>query len=228
MPFLNFTGMSIDLIANIANSDSTKRKLIDDFLRKEGDNPFNESSAANELKYGELACGDVALGFAQKLWGIGNVSKKFNSYHIPILPKPMSASFKWEDIKYKDKELERASRTIRSLLEKGTPVRVGAVYLLNVGMIAANGALQPNLTGGHFILIVGCDAKGEQFLYMDPYLNMSKSEYAGRGDTENIFSGVCHFLGVMKLQSSASRGSYYRKNTTTGGDYPNLEIMAGP
>jgi hypothetical protein len=228
MPFLNYTGMSIDLIANIANRDSTKKKLVDDFLRKQDDNPFNENSLPNVSQYGELACGDVVLGFAQKLWGIGNVSKKFNSYHNPILPKPTNATFKWENIKYKESELKRASGAIRNLLEKGTPVRVGAVYLLNAGMIAANGALQPNLTGGHFILIVGCDAKGEQFLYMDPYPNMSNSEYAGRGDTENLFSGVCHFLGVMTLQSTASRGSFFRKSSTTSGDYPDLEIMAGP
>lgn len=228
MPFLNFTGMSIDLIAKNANADSTKKKLIDDFLRKKDDNPFNENSVANSKQYGSLACGDVVLGFAQKLCGIGNVSAKYNSYHIPILPRPTPDLFKWETIKYKNAELLRASKAIKLLLEKGTPVRVGAVYLLNAGMIAPNGALQPNLTGGHFILIVGCDSRAEQFLYMDPYPDMSTSEYDGRGDTENLFSGVCHFLGVMTLQSTASRGSCFRKSSTTRGDYPDLEIMAGP
>ena len=229
MPFLNFTGMSTDLIASIANSSSIKKKLMDDFLRKKDDeNPFNENSLTNTAKYGELACGDVVLGFAQELWGIGRVSKIFNSYHIPILPRPTNGTFKWENIKYKESEIRRASGAIKSLLEKGTPVRVGAVYLLNAGMIAANGALQPYLTGGHFILVVGCDAKGDQFLYMDPYPDMSTSAYTGSGDTDNPFSGVCHHLGVMTLQTISGRGSCFRKSPTTHGNYADLEIMAGP
>jgi hypothetical protein len=97
-----------------------------------------------------------------------------------------------------------------------------------------NGRLQPNLGGGHFVLIVGCSSSADLFLYVDPWPGGSRLIYTGGMRALDPDTNPCGSLGLFTLQAGA-RGPVLRQRSDTCGSFRNdgtdngyLEVIAGP
>ena len=210
----------VDLLAAMSNGpDARKTVAIQQILHNHGKCIIDQFNGAYGTR-ATFACGDVALNAGGVLFG--KVPVGYDSYHRRITLPARGAKLDWNQITYDESRMNLAVSTIKGLLGKGTPVRVGVAYDLKAGMVAANGALQPTSDGGHFVLIVGFN--GEKFLYLDPYPGGSITEYKG-GLSFNR-RRKCGYLGVFELVRE--RGLHLRSTADTLGDLVPYEVIAGP
>jgi hypothetical protein len=222
--FKNHVGMAIDLLAEELgrSADPFKIYSLQRLLNNNDDNLFNQRSSANTDKFKtRLACGSVCTASGSKLFG--KVSENYLTYHT-LTTKVDSR----DDVKYAKGTIDRARVVIKKLLEKGTAVRVGVTYAPSTAMIKAR-QLQPTSSGGHFVLIVGCNAAADQFLYIDPWPGGSKLQYKG-GIASDPYPDKCKFLGLFVIENLA-RGPVLRQSKDAEGSFSGdsfLEIIAGP
>jgi hypothetical protein len=137
---------------------------------------------------------------------------------------------------------ERAKTSLKGwLTRKRKPVVVGVLYgpttsslgPSNRGTIVTNKYGQIERTGsfGHSVLIVGCNAAADEFLYIDPWYNGSKLQYEG-GFAGDEFP-ACQSLGIFQVEAADPRGPVIRQTVATEGTFRRaagniLEIIAGP
>jgi hypothetical protein len=218
--FKNQDGLTIDLIASACrSSDPTAILEFQRLLDNISDNLFNENSDANIDHWGQLACGTVA-----KVGGMQLLSRKTNySYHTYHMP--LKRVDNRSDVQYKPGIISKAAAAIKRQLKTGVPVLAGVVYDPSTSMLQG-GELAVTRGGGHTVLIVGSDEKGEKFLYIDPYPESSKMQYQG-GMAAYPFP-VCNFLGTFEIGDLAGRTGILRQSAATVGVLGELEIVSGP
>jgi len=114
----------------------------------------------------------------------------------------------------------------------GRPVLAGCAYEPKTSMLK-EGHLQATRDGGHSVLIVGSNAAGTEFLYVDPFPGGSNLKYTG-GVAADSYPKECFFLGMFKvdsLQELIGRGPLLRKHWDTNGPWAGeryLEVISGP
>ena len=215
--------MKLDLIAEAGRSSSgSKIFLVQRLLNnnKDDSNLFNQKSDKNKRDFKtHLACGSVCERSGKLLFG--NVEDKYFTYHVPL--KDLSSR---ADIRYKEGTMNRAREIIKLRLKSGMAVRVGATYRPQKSMLL-NGYLQPSHSGGHFLLIVGCNSDADTFLYIDPWPDGSTLMYKGGIES---YPDKCSFLGLLTVDKLA-RGPILRSAKDNTGSFKGddfLEIIAGP
>jgi len=233
--FKNQPGMDIDLLAKLCRTgDALKILRVQQLLSNQRENIFDQNSDANLQKYGNLMCGAVAKGRAIELFGNVSALAYTHPYHEPLGSSPVSSR---SQVKYRAANITKVRHKIVSLLAKGTPVRVG-VLDSPVGMTPHNHHLIAWESGGHTVVIVGCDNGGMNFMYVDPWSGGSKMTYAGGivGPTE------CESMGIFSAQHDlarqvghdpigvpnllAQRPDTYGSFSPANGNF--LEVVAGP
>jgi hypothetical protein len=240
--FQRHPGMDIDLLAEAGlSNDAFKLYCLQRLLHNNDDdtNLFDERSGKMIAKFGQLACGDVSLEAGKALFGRIDFRSSFSSLHIPITNVPANSDISWNDVKYNSATMDAARAAIHAKLQNGIPVRVGCGWKASKSMLRG-GALQPNLGGGHFAIIVGCDNAKTRFLFVEVWGGCNL-KYGG-GISGHTPYPDCNFLGVFELQTLA-RGPVLRQAASTGqpagttrqgsGGFsdPNgtlLEVIAGP
>jgi hypothetical protein len=233
--FKNHPGMDIDLLAKLCRAgDALNLLRVQQLLYNQEGNIFNQKSRANLHKFGRMMCGAVAKGRAIELFGDVNVLDYTHPYHEPLGRGPVSGRF---DVKYRSDIITKVRLKIVSLLGRGTPVRVG-VLDSPVGMMPHDHSLIAWETGGHTVVIVGCDNEGMNFMYVDPWFGGSKMTYAG-----GIMPPLeCKSMGVFNAQQHmerkvgddpvsvpnllVQRWDTYGSFKWASGNY--LEVVAGP
>jgi hypothetical protein len=213
--FMNQPGMDIDLLANICRRfDPVKTVKVQRLLFNYADNIFDQNNAANERKYGHLMCGAVAKGRAGELFGDVSILLYEKPYH-----EPLNEVTSRSDVKYKVDTISRVRLQIKALLAKGVPVRVG-VLDYPIGMHVEKHKLIAWFTGGHTVVIVGCNRFATEFMYIDPWGGGSKMKYeggiAGAGNPE-----PCQYMGIFIAESNGTR----RVESPDFGDEPNILVQ---
>jgi hypothetical protein len=205
------------------SGDGQKLYGLQRFLHNNEDNLFNQKSDFNVKKFKTtLACGSVAQNSGKTLFG--EVSESYSSYH-----KPLKIVNSRDDVKYEDGTIQRARLAIQRKLKRGVPVRVGAAHHPTTAMLSGS-ALQPTKGGGHFVLIVGCNAAADTFLYIDPWPGGSTLKYGG-GMQKDPYPNKCTFLGLFTLERTSVRGPVIKQDKSTEGSFSGdgfLEVIAGP
>ena len=226
--FAKHTDMAIDLLAEKLgrSNDAFKIMALQRLLHNNADdaNLFDQNSNYNIKRFHtNLACGDVVAHAGRTL--LGPVSTASASYHIPL--QTVSSR---NDVKYDPGKLSRACAAIKKLLQKGTAVRVGLTHGPSKTQLSHH-ALQPTSSGGHFVLIVGCNAAADKFLYVDPWEGGSQLLYQG-GVIGSKHTSACQFLGMFAIDHS--RGCpVLRQTKGSEGSFSSardhyLEVIAGP
>jgi hypothetical protein len=217
----NHTDMTIDMIADaFRKGDAVKIVQLQRLLDNNFDNLFNENSDANVRQWGDLACGTVA-----KVGGIKSFSNKTNydyhSYHVPLRKVERRS-----DVTYHPGVIAKAAAAIKARLKTGVPVLVGVVYNPSTLMLSG-GELEVTRSGGHTVLIVGCNDSGTKFLYIDPYPNSSHLRYKG-GMRRIPFERTCDFLGTFEIGDLEGRSGILRQSAGCVGELGPLEVVSGP
>ena len=225
--YKSYDNWKVDLLASTLgrSSDGAKIYALQRLLHNNDDARYNQKSEANVSKYGGsmLACGSVCSDVSKSLFG--TVSEEWQAYH-----KPLKKLEKREDLEYDQTTMQRAVAAIRKHLGEGRPVRVGCTHHFETSMLAkVNGIVQPNRSGGHFVVIVGCNDTGDQFLYVDPWKTGSKLKYTG-GIAGSLPMPECLHLGLFTLRSEA-RGPVLRQDKKSEFGFTGasaLEVVIGP
>jgi len=224
--FRNHTDMSTDLLASeIGRSDDAQKiHALQRMLNNDENNIFNQLSDANKKRFKSgLACGSVCKAGAQAVFGRESVSEKYITYH-----EKLRTLRSRDDIRYREGTISRARKNIERLLGNGTAVRVGVTYHPTESMLKG-GMLQPTASGGHFVLIVGCNNKADTFLYIDPWPGGSTLTYAG-GVSADPYTQKCNHLGFFVLEKTP-RGPILRQHASAEGTFEGdtfMEVIAGP
>jgi hypothetical protein len=223
--FQNHGGMEHDLIAQIFRSaDPEKMHTLNRMLFNDPDNLFNENSAGNIQRWGDLACGTVSkVGGAAIFYGQLNYDYK-EYYQTPIAGKTRA------DIKIDSVRLDRGRNTIAARLAKGMPSIVGLIY---ADSAIQRGTVNVTGSGGHTVLVVGCSKDHKKFLYVDVWQGGSKLKYAGGYPGRTLFPERCDELGLFEMQHDTTRNIDILRSTTPGDDpvfngNQFLEVVAGP
>jgi hypothetical protein len=210
--FKNHPGMEIDLLANVCRgSDPVKTVQIQRLLFNDPENVFDQHSAANEAKFGEWGCGFVAKAGAEEVFGVISILTYKVAYHEP-LDKVTDRT----DVRYTAETILRVELAIRALLARGVPVRVG-VLDSPVGMPVHDHKLVATDSGGHTVLIVGCNRNSSEFLYIDPWggpprthkgkfvqFTGSKMKYEG-GIAGAMPTDECLYMGMFVAKYYSTR-----------------------
>jgi hypothetical protein len=214
--------MKFDLIAEAGRSNSgSKIFLVQRLLNnnKDDSNLFNQKSDKNTRDFKtDHACGSVCARSGKVLFG--KVEESYFTYHVPL--KEVSSR---DEVRYREGTINRARQAIKLRLTSGTAVRVGATFRPRTSML--NGGLQPTRSGGHFLLIVGCNSDADKFLYIDPWPDGSTLTYKGGIEA---YPDKCVFLGMFILDKLA-RGPILRSAKDNTGSFSGdefLEVIAGP
>jgi hypothetical protein len=233
--FKNQPGMDIDLLAKLCRAgDALKILRVQQLLSNQRENIFNQKSHANVQKYGNMMCGAVAKGRAIELFGDVSTLAYQHPYHEPLGTDHVSSR---TQVKYRSAIITKARHKIVSLLAKGTPVRVG-VLDSPVGMMTHNHRLIAWESGGHTVVIVGCDNVGMNFMYVDPWLGGSVMTYAGG----IMGPAKCRSMGIFQARHNLKRKAGHdpmaapnllvQRSDTYGAfsaaDGSFLEVVAGP
>lgn len=187
-------GMVHDLLyEKLANSgDSKLMHLLRQILENQVGNTFNQHSDENVERFdSDLACGQVV----EANWNDLGLNKTFIdlvAYHNKLAGRVSSKN----QVTYKAATLTSGRNSIKRLLSTGTPVRVG-VMLRAEQMTVINGDLIAYHHGGHYVLIVGCNANADEFLYIDPYPGGSKLKYTGGAKDFDTYEEHCEHLGLF-------------------------------
>ncbi len=224
-------GMTKDLLADAGrSSDPSRLYHLQRLLHSVHDNIFSQFSEANVAQHhSPLACGRVAKASGDAILGkvASHSYEKDSSYH-----KALWKVTKRDDVDYDPGVMRRATLAIAQHVRNGRPVLVGCTYEPKTSMLK-QGHLQATRDGGHSVLIVGCNAGGTEFLYVDPFPGGSNLKYTG-GITADSYPPECFFLGVFKvdsLQELIGRGPLLRKHWDTNGPWRGeryLEVISGP
>lgn len=219
--------MQHDLIADTFRaSDPARTHVLMRLLRNNADNLFNEQSADNVGRWGELACGTVS-----KVGGAAVFFDRLDYDYKEYYRKPVGGRTR-DEIKIDSAKLDAGLKAIQARLAKGIPSVVGLVYDPTTA-ITRRGDIDVNGTGGHTVPIVGCSADRKKFLYIDVYQEGSKLKYGGGHAAHRLFPDACDYLGLFEVKRDASRGIDILRSTTPGKG-PTfrgsqfLEVVAGP
>lgn len=241
--FQKHPGMEHDLIADVFRSaDAAKMHLLTRMLFNDRENIFNEFSAQNQKRFcnsppkaGCLPCGSVAKAGGRTVFQLGpkynGTNYDYNDYHKPIATGAR-ADPQREDILYDPAKLSRGCAALKNRLSKGMASVVGLVYGINSRIVYKNGTINVNGSGGHSVLVVGCDLKAEKFLYIDTFEEGSRLKYGGGFPGRDLFMD-CDYLGMFALTDDAARGIKVLRSTTAGKS-PTfqgssfLEVVSGP
>ena len=251
----NHTDMSIDLLADVCKgSDPYRIYLLQRMLNNNSDNFFDQKAAHNwSDKHGWLTCGIVVKERGNQVFGKEPLTSLPQLEKAPNIPatvtpiryehpyhEPLARVSKRTDVKYKSSTIEAVRAKIVQFLRAGTPVRVG-VLDNPVGMFVSGGKLIAYYAGGHTVLIVGCNAMANLFLYMDPLPNGSKLVYTG-GVSDLVVRPKCNYLGMFEPKYEPARlvrgdtpgkSNILRQTVSSEGDFNTangyfLEIVSGP
>lgn len=206
--------MKQDLIADIMRGDDSFRiHALQRMLHNNLDNIFEQKAPANRhAKFGDMTCGLVAKFRGDQIFRkIATVEHDWytHSIHEPLARGVTDRS----DLKYRPERIAHLKTQIVAALAQGKAVRVGVIDD-PFGMPVVNGKLIAYHTGGHTVLIVGCNEAQTEFMYIDPWGNGTYMEYGG-GIDGNRFPDKCRHLGRFVLTYDASRrarGSDTRPN----------------
>ena len=224
-------GMVKDLLADVGRgSDASLLYQLQRLLHSNTNNLFNQLNDANVAKMqSSLACGRVAKASGDALIGkvISHSFEKDSSYH-----KPISKITSRDDIEYDPNVMLRARQVIAKHVKSGHPVMVGCATDPNSGMLKDN-HLQATRTGGHTVLIVGCNDAATEFLYVDPYPGGSTLVYKGGVAADSYHPSKCFFLGLFKVdawEDVLGRGPVlsYKDNDGGWSGSKYLEVISGP
>ncbi|WP_246206209.1 hypothetical protein [Propylenella binzhouense] len=236
--FKNHSGLDQDLIANVfRGTDLAKMHVLTRTLFNNWENLFNESSEGNQLhwcanyatkKQRCLPCGTVSKVGGSLIWTPVDYHYE-HAYYEPIPQGKRNASLTRADIKYDSARLDQARQAIRKRLERGEPSVVGLVYIPS-SAIRSDGSFNVTGSGGHSVLIVGCDSAAKTFLYIDVYPNGSKFHYKGGHAGQEHFP-LCNFLGMFEVfddgrGTPALRQQTASENFFSGASF--LEVVSGP
>jgi hypothetical protein len=239
--FENHPGMEVDLIADLCRgTDPVKGHAVHRMLHDNPENIFNENWQPIIDKRGRMACGTVCKDGAESLWGGDASDHIFRNYHVAL--RPGTRVLSRDQVTFSKALTERAKTSLKGwLTRKRKPVVVGVLYgpttsslgPSNRGTIVTNKYGQIERTGsfGHSVLIVGCNAAADEFLYIDPWYNGSKLQYEG-GFAGDEFP-ACQSLGIFQVEAADPRGPVIRQTVATEGTFRRaagniLEIIAGP
>ena len=96
------------------------------------------------------------------------------------------------------------------------------------------GTIQRGGRFGHTVMIVGCDAAAENFLYIDPWHGGSTMVYGGGITSASPFTRKCS-MGILTYDTAdnATRGPMLRQSKFTEGSFDRptgdfLEVISGP
>ena len=237
-----------DLIADVYRGhDSAKMHAITRILGNDVDNLANENSVANVKQWGSLACGTVAKVTGRELF-YRPIEYDYQQYYKTIATKMENGRQVWKiadraEVKYDSARLSQGEKAIQARLKKGQPSIVGITYIPS-NAITPGGSLRETGSGGHTVLIVGCDKDAKRFLYFDPYgpdaantddSHGSNLQYLGGMDGLNTFPAKCRYLGMFEeIDDPARGGPVLRQDPATidpvglwtGKQY--LEVVSGP
>jgi hypothetical protein len=236
--YQHHTDMTVDLFADkLGKSDdafkiyTAQRFLnggsdsVDDAL-VDNTNIFDQQSPYNTDAYGELACGEVVLKRGRTLFGKDNVHWPSQIYYN-AMPQTARRALRRADLKYDPAKMLRARTAIVNLLKQGKVVRVGCLHHPE----RQNGPIpHPNLGGGHFVLIVGCNDQFNSFLYLDPWVGGSRLVYKG-GIGRSAETDKSFYMGLFKSDITNPRGPVLRQDDSAFGDFDAsgfLEVINGP
>ncbi|MDQ4121587.1 MAG: hypothetical protein M3209_09090 [Acidobacteriota bacterium] len=244
--------LEVDLIADVfRGNDLLKKNILLNMLANHPGNYFNENNSYNIKKWKPLACGTVS-----KVGGIDLMNRATNydyqAYYRKIKPQIQTVNGRrkevWEindrtDVVYDENKLKQGMKAIQKRLKKGMPVITGVTYI-PAKALQPGGKLEESGTGGHTVLIVGCNGDGTKFLYMDPYgpdiggsPRGSILKYTGwLAGVKNPFTAPCEHLGMFRfLDPDYERGSMVLRQvkatqapngTFDGNQF--LEVVSGP
>lgn len=210
----------MDLVAKVSNgADCRKIVAIQQILQTRPPVIIDQRTGS----YGNLdglICGTVVQRAGEALFG--RVDHSGQTYHRSISRGANAMSF--DDIAYDPTVTRSAVATIKALLDRGTAVRLGAVYSPAWPMLGPNGALQAELSGGHTILAVGYS--GDQFLYLDPFPKGSRLRYGGGLPFND--GRTCDYLGILELR--CERGLHLEAITDDDlkSKLGSMDVISGP
>jgi hypothetical protein len=257
--FENHPGMSVDLIANVCRgSDSLRIHALQRMLnnnqylnRKDargysafnnGDNIFEQHAAPNiskDPRILDLSCGVVARWRSEQVFE-KTIAPDFDWYVLGAIHERLSAKpTDRKQVKYRPARIQSLRAQILGALRDGAAVRA-AVVDDPTSITPVKGALVAYSAGGHTVVIVGCNASGSEFLYIDPWGGGSKMEYKG-GIAGAKFPGECLQIGKFIVAQDPDRrtragevgDNIIRQHPDTAytfnyGDGSYLEVVAAP
>jgi hypothetical protein len=219
--FAKHPSMSIDLIPDVGRgSDSLKILALQRMLNNRWgggaftnvDNIFEQNGASNrssDPKIGHWTCGIVARYRPEQIFG--KIPMPADDWYTRPLHEPLSGKVltKRSDVKYKSAKIAAVVAQIVAALNKRQAVRVGVLddpvdLATGFRMQIIDGKLIAYYGGGHSVIIVGCNAAGTEFLYIDPWGGGSALEYKG-GIAGNQVAGKCEQLGLFTLLHDPDR-----------------------
>lgn len=245
--------LDVDLIANVfRGSDVLRKQILLNMLANDPGNYINENNTHNENKWGPLACGTVS-----KVSGLDLMNSKteydYQPYYKTIKPQIQTVGGRkkqvWAindraEIIYDENKLKQGVKAIQKRLKNGLPVVTGVSYIPS-SALQPGGKLKETGTGGHTVLIVGCNADATRFLYIDPY--GPRSGKAPRGSVLKYngwlaggispFKNACEHLGMFELFDSGKSGRasillrQVASTQASGGTFDGeqyLEVVSGP
>lgn len=233
--FKYHTGMKYDLLAEVLGKSDDAYKLY--YLQRllnnneDGSNLFNQRSDFYMNKYGkkfhkELVCESVCIISGEVLFErvhSGRTDLKWSNlgpHHrlYTLLNKPPKSK---EDVQYVAGRVDKARQAIANSLFHNIPVVARCAYDPVKAYNASKNKIDSGKSGGHCLLIVGCNQSQDRFLYIDPFPGLSYSRYAG-GIVP--IATPCRFLGLLKIENSASRGPVFQQDRS----YQPLEVLECP
>ncbi|QCI63443.1 C39 family peptidase [Phreatobacter stygius] len=196
---VNQLGYTVDLIAQLAANGSAKQVYL--YSRILSDPSDSTHILSQNTTAGQYNCGDVAAGYGTKIFTKPTHTAYF-TYYLP------PQSDKMADLRFNANRLKLGIAKIKTMLDKGTPVRVWLIH---------HDGFKPIIQGDtrtHFLTIVGYSAT--KFLCLDPWPGGSELDYQGGmyAKTRNAFMGELEFdpvrleLGIGSPAGSLGAHSY--------------------
>lgn len=209
---------SVDLLAQASNGSDARRIVALQQILQNRKAPIIDQRDGVYGSADRLVCGSVVQRVGADLFD--EVNHSGLSYHRPLPRTALNVS--WANIIYDASRTWRAVEGIRKQLSVGHAVRVGVVYQPGRGMVGPNGALQPERSGGHSVLIVA--NRDNRFLYLDPFPQGSRTRYAG-GLPVNT-NRICDYMGEFGL--TEERGLHLQTIVSQESVLGEMDVITGP
>ena len=223
--FKNDSRFEVDLIANVCRGNDAlkihalQRMLNNNESLNNDDNVFEQDAPPNArdglvADGHNMTCGLVAKQRSREVFE-KLVAPVDDWYKFGVIHQPVTRVTRRTDLKYKPEAIEAARKAIVAALHEKPPkaVRVGVVDAPTV-MTPKGGKLVAYDSGGHTVVIVGCNKAGTQFLYIDPWGAGSMMHYDG-GIAAAPFKGKCIHLGIFEVAYDPQRRLSYLKQSDT-------------